>query len=545
MADSSASEHDSAQTLEGPALFSAFEAGALALAVQRDALNAINVFPVPDGDTGTNMSLTMRAAADAAAQDQSSCAAVAKAAAQGALMGARGNSGVILSQILSGFDTGDPSASFDGKWIAEALERGRAAAYRVVSNPREGTILTAIMAAAEAAQSSATGGGDAAGVVAAAAQAAQAATDRTPELLPVLKEAGVVDAGAQGLSVLLDGMARALRGESVAAAQGLGSIDASWLGATRRVHGDGGRSGYCTEYIVSGSDLDSDEVRGRLAEMGDSLLVVGGGDFLRVHVHTHSPDQALAYGRSLGAVSQEKVEDMEAQFQELASAGDAAPVASAIAVVAVGAGEGIEALFTSLGAASVIRGGQTMNPSAGDIHDAIKAAGGDMTIVLPNNKNIALAAEQAARSMGGRVVVVPTRSIPQGVAALIAFNPEATVGENTTEMLESLKTVRTGEVTLAARPTTIGGLEVREGQPIGLIDGELAVARESVEEAARECVRLMSEGREGPLVTLYTGEDTTAASAEALAASLREEFGCEVEVVAGGQPHYPYLIGVE
>ncbi len=552
MADTPAGETEAAHTpeggaLDGPALAAAFEAGATALIIQRDALNAINVFPVPDGDTGTNMSLTMRAAADAASQDTSSAAAVAKGAAQGALMGARGNSGVILSQILTGFVTDDGATMLDGDALAAALERGRVAAYKVVSKPREGTILTALTAAAEASAVSAADGGPASHVLTVAATAAQEATDRTPEMLPVLKEAGVVDAGAQGLAVFLDGMARALRGEGAASAADLGEIDASWIGATRRVHDDGEQSGFCTEFVVSGDALDAAAMRERLSEMGDSLLVVGGGELIRVHVHTATPDEAFAYARTLGTVSHEKVEDMEAQFQNLAGSAepDASPATSGITVVAVGAGPGIEELFMSLGASAIVRGGQTMNPSAGDILDAIKNAGGDATIVLPNNKNIVLAAEQAAKTLGEHIAVVPTRSIPQGVAALIAFNGEATAGENADAMNEAIANVRTGEVTLAARATTMRGIDVRVGQPIGLVDGELAFAGEVIAEVARDCVRQMLEGRDGAIVTLYAGEDEPEDAAEALAVALREEHGCEVEVVAGRQPHYAYLIGVE
>ena len=539
------------RTLDGPALAAAFEAGATALIIQRDALNAINVFPVPDGDTGTNMSLTMRAAADAASQDTSSAAVVAKGAAQGALMGARGNSGVILSQILTGFVTNDGVTTgvttLDGLALADALERGRAAAYKVVSKPREGTILTALTAAAESSAMSAADGGHASDVLMVAAVAAQEATDRTPEMLPVLKEAGVVDAGAQGLAVFLDGMARSVRGERAASATNLGAIDASWIGATRRVHDDGEQSGFCTEFVVSGTALNAEATRERLAEMGDSLLVVGSEEVIRVHVHTATPDDAFAYARTLGTVSHEKVEDMEAQFQNLAASSDAdaAPATSGITVVAVGAGPGIEELFMSLGASAIVRGGQTMNPSAGDILDAIKKAGGDATIVLPNNKNIVLAAEQAAKTLGDHIRVVPTRSIPQGVAALIAFNSEATPDENAEAMNEAIANVSTGEVTLAARATTMRGIDVQVGQPIGLVDGELAIAGEAVADVARDCVRLMLDGRDGAIVTLYAGEDEPEDSAEALATALREEHGCEVEVIAGGQPHYRYLIGVE
>jgi uncharacterized protein len=535
--------------IDGAGLRRALAGGAVALRAQADALNAINVFPIPDGDTGTNMSQTMRAAMDEVDHTpDDSLASTAKALAEGALMGAKGNSGVILSQILGGLAL--PHAmgnALDGADLAEALERGRAAAYRVVSQPKEGTILTAITAAASAARESAAASADAEGVLATAVDAAQEAVARTPDLLPVLKEAGVVDAGAQGLYVLLEGMLRGLRGEAMASmSDGLGAIDASWLAATERSHGDGARSGFCTEFVVHGEALDADATRAFLSSLGDSLLVVGGDQVVRVHLHTHSPDDALAYGRTLGSLSHEKVDDMDAQFQELATRSHAATKheVTGVAVLAVAAGDGIEELMRSLGASAVVRGGQTMNPSAGDIRAAIEATGTSDVIVLPNNKNIVLAAEQAAAGLAG-VRVLPSRSIPQGVAALVALNPEGTIEENAAQMTEAIGHVRSGEVTLAARATTIGGLQVREGQPIGIIDGELVVAEETVADAVLASVARMVQGGDTTLITLYAGasEDDTASAA--LAETLRARFDAEVEVVDGGQPHYPYLIGVE
>ena len=538
--------------IDGPALARAFAGGAAALRRQAAALNAINVFPVPDGDTGTNMSLTMRAAVDAAERaGDASVSCVAKAAAQGALMGAKGNSGVILSQILGGFTALPPDAALDAAALAGALECGRAASYRVVSNPKEGTILTAITAAASAAADRARGGESALDTLAAVVESTREAVARTPELLPVLKEAGVVDAGAQGLFVLFDGMLRALRGEEPAAEPAdFGAIDASWLSAREQLHGEGEQAGFCTEFVIhtaGGGELDADAIRARLQAMGDSLLVVGGGDLVRVHLHTLTPDDALAYGRTLGTLSHEKAEDMERQFQELAVRRREQETATAagIAVVAVGAGDGIERLLRSIGAVEVIRGGQTMNPSAGEIRAAIEATGSRDVIVLPDNKNVVLAARLAAEGLPGSVRVVAARSVPQGVAALIAMNPEASLDENVALMERAIASVRTGEVTHAARATRVHGMEISQGQPIGLVDGDLVVAEATVAGAVRRCVAMMIDGRDGALVTLYAGEGEDPASAEAIADALRGEFRVDVEVVAGGQPHYPYLIGVE
>jgi dihydroxyacetone kinase-like predicted kinase len=279
--------------------------------------------------------------------------------------------------------------------------------------------------------------------------------------------------------------------------------------------------------------------------MGNSLLVVGDATLVRVHVHTMDPDGALSYGRELGTISNEKVENMETQFETLASSATASQESVSLAVVAVAAGDGLDSLFRSLGARAVVHGGQTMNPSAGDIREAIEAAGGAVTIVLPNNKNIVLAADQAARVIGSSVHVVPTRSIPQGIAALIAMNIEASFDENIEAMSEAIAAVRSGEVTLAARSTTIGGVVVREGQPISLVDGDLIAATNSIPEAVHACVARMVEGRDGAILTLIAGEGETPENAEALARALREQYSCEVELVDGGQPHYPYLIGAE
>jgi DAK2 domain fusion protein YloV len=530
--------------IDGPALARAFRGGWTALRDQAAALNAINVFPVPDGDTGTNMSLTMRAAVEEIDHADDALAQVAAAAAHGTLMGAKGNSGVILSQIVGAFAE-HATATIDAPALARILDRGRIAAYRVVTNPREGTILTGITAAAEAA-SRANANATAEDLLAAATAAAHEAARRSPELMPLLKEAGVVDAGAQGLYVMFDGMLRALRGETAPSpADQLGAIDAAWLAAAAGAHAEGERSGFCTEFVIHAPTLDPDAVRDLMRPLGSSLLVVGGPDVTRVHLHTAAPDAAFAAARALGTLSNEKADDMEAQFMRLAATPAAAPPHAGPAVVAIGAGPGIEALLRSIGATSVVLGGQTMNPSAGEIRAAIEATHAADVIVLPDNKNVIMAARQAAEGLDARVYVIPARSIPQGVAALVALNAEAPFEDNVDAMEHAIGAVRTGEVTLAARATHVHGMAVAQGQPIGLIDGDLVVAEASVPDAVRACVRRMVEGRTGALVTLYTGEGVTPDDAQSVAAALRGELHVDVEVVDGGQPHYPYLIGVE
>lgn len=529
-------------TLDGSGLIRALEGAAEALEQQAASLNAINVFPVPDGDTGTNMSMTMRAAVDAARADEGiDFAAVAKAAADGALMGAKGNSGVILSQIIAGF-AAQHAAALDPAALARSLQAGRDMAYRVVSEPREGTILTVASSAAEAARERVGAADDLTDVLAATVAAAHDAVQRTPDLLPVLREAGVVDAGAQGLYVALAGMLRALRGDgTIVEAERLGTIDTSWLAARQGAHDGSTEPGFCTEFVVHGESLDADAVRGRLATMGNSVLVVGDGDVLRAHVHTAHPEQAFAYARTLGELVQQRAQNMAPQVESLSSDRPAV----ALAVVAVGAGAGIQSLLQDAGATQVVSGGQTMNPSAGEIRRAIEQTGARDVIVLPNNKNVVLAAEQAARDLTQRVHVLPSRSIPQGVASLLAMSPDATIEQNLRAMREAVTSVHTAEVTRAARESRLDGTSIAQGQPIGLVDGDLAVVEASVAAAARRCVELMLDGRDDALVTLYAGEGEDESSSADLARMIEEEFGVEVEVVQGGQPHYPYLVGVE
>ncbi|HYM16013.1 MAG TPA: DAK2 domain-containing protein [Dehalococcoidia bacterium] len=533
-----------ARQIDGPALARAFAAALDALRGQADALNAINVFPVPDGDTGTNMSLTMRAAVEEIARaGEPTLSNVSAAAARGTLMGAKGNSGVILSQIVGAFAAAG-ATPLDAPALAAVLERGRVAAYHVVSKPREGTILTAIAAAATAAASCAddTPAGD---VLTAAVAAAHDAARRSPELMPLLREAGVVDAGAQGLYILLDAMARSINGTGAAPPERLAAIDARWLAATARAHGDGDRSGYCTEFVVHAPSFDEAALRARFAALGTSVLVVRAGGLARVHLHTAEPEAAFAAARALGTLSDEKADDMEAQFQRLMRDAAAPATRAGIAVVAVAAGDGIQALLRSIGAAAIVPGGQTMNPAAGDIRAAIDATGAAEVIVLPDNANVVMAARQAAEGAAARVRVLSATSIPEGVAALVALNTEASFEDNVAAMEQAIATVRTGEVTLAARATRIHGMEVAAGQPIGLVDGDLAVAERSVADAVRACVRRMCEGRSGALVTLYAGERVTMTEAEAVASAIRAELHVDVELVQGGQPHYPYVIGVE
>ena len=532
------------QTLAGSRLRSMFVDAHALLERHVAALNAINVFPVPDGDTGTNMHLTMKAAIEAMnALEVTDAPDVAKALAHGALMGARGNSGVILSQILRGFARRlDGEANVDGATLAGALASASDDAYAALAEPREGTILTVIRAAADAASADHLNAGQ---VLANAAAAAHAAVEQTPELLPTLKEAGVVDAGGLGLAILLEGLSRSFHGETLDVDLTPEMPDAAgWQSQAASLHdARHGTAGYCTEFVVGGATTSAEKVRSHLQQFGDSLLVVGDESLLRVHVHTATPDDALAYGRTLGDVSQVKVDNMEQQVLEFAS--KEATTLADIGVVAVAEGPGIEAAFRSIGVTQLIEGGQTMNPSAGEILKAIGACPQDHVIVLPNNSNVIAAAEQAAAEADKAVAVVPSKSIPQGMAAVLALNSDLSFDENVGSMSRATTSVRSAEVTRSVRATVISGRKIRAGQAIGIIEGDLTVVSTNVAQAVHDSITEMNPTRSS-LLTVYSGADVRQHEAEALVQELRERHpDLEVELVPGGQRHYSYLLSLE
>ena len=542
-----ASEGRAAATLDGTRLRLACTDASALLQRHVGVLNALNVFPVPDGDTGTNMHLTFRAAIDELEDLPAGGAGdVTQALARGAFMGAKGNSGVILSQILRGIASalaGRDEA--DGPAIAAALLAGARDAQKALSEPKEGTILTVVRDAAEAVADDTPSSADE--TLARAVEAAKASVERTPELLPVLKEAGVVDAGGLGLAVILEGVLRSLRGEplDVDLAPEV-AVQAEWRSEAATFHdAHEGETGYCTEFVVSGATLDADQARTHLATLGTSLLIVGDHDLLRVHVHTTVPDDALAYGRTLGDISRVKVDNMEAQIQRFVEAEmPPAPVATTLGVVAVAAGAGIDAVFRSVGV-TLVKGGQTMNPSAGEILAAIDACSQDEVVVLPNNKNIIAAAQQASESSSKRVAVVPSRSVPQGVAAVLALKSDVPFEANVAEMERALTSVRSAEVTRAVRATVLEGRRIEEGQAIGIVDGSLRVVAPDVPSAVRDCIDLML-APDASLLTLYAGEDVREPDAQSLATELRSQYnGLEVQLVPGGQPHYPYILSLE
>jgi len=515
-------------------------------------VNAVNVFPVPDGDTGTNMYLTMRSTMEEAERCEDPAAgAVLAAMSHGALMGARGNSGVILSQIIGGLARGvDGATDVTPKGLAAGLEQASAAAYRAVTKPAEGTILTVIREVSEAV-TAANGNGDLDSLLETAVSTAKSSVEKTPSLLPVLREAGVVDAGGLGLSVLLEGMLHHIRGEPIeTAAEAAEPVEQDWLASTGARHQtEGSLYGYCTELLIGGRELDLEEIRGRVMGLGDSVIVVGDPQLVRVHVHTDDPGAALSLGTGAGQLVQVKVDNIRKQAERFVEMheemrGDAAE-APPLSTVAVVAGEGMARVFRSVGCTRVVSGGPTMNPSTREIVDAVEACPADDVAVLPNDKNIILAAQQARKLTKKRLHVVGTRSMPQGIAALLAVSPGEDVKTVVGAMEDACGAVRTIEITRAVRRTSIGGVRVNEGDVIAIVDDQLQLAAPSAEEAVVGALESLPQADES-LATLYYGAETTAAAAEELARNIRERFSSyEVEVVFGGQPNYDYIVSVE
>jgi DAK2 domain fusion protein YloV len=520
-----------------------------------DRVNAVNVFPVPDGDTGTNMFLTMRSTLQDADQSTSTSASeILAAMSHGALMGARGNSGVILSQIIRGIaQSQEGNDQMDAAGLAEGLATGSDAAYKAVTRPAEGTILTVAREVSEAVRAACDGGESRLpSLLEVAVSTAKDSVERTPSLLPALAEAGVVDAGGLGLSYLLEGMLKQLRGESldVSVDAATDTVGRDWLDMTEQRHAtEDSPYGYCTEVLVSGSTLDPDATRSRIMELGDSVLVVGDERLVRVHVHTDDPGAVLTHGTGVGQLSQVKVDNIRGQAERFVQMHEDRGVApaepGAVSTVAVVAGDGMASVFRSVGCTQIVSGGPTMNPSTKDIVDAVEACSGKDVVVIPNDKNIIMAARQAAEASKKRVHVVESRSMPQGVAALLAISPEDTITENLAAMREALESVRTIEVTRAVRTTSVGGVKVAEGQIIAVVDDQLKHATDSVEDAVLQAIESVT-GTGTSLITLYRGGEATEEDSASLAATVRERFpGHEVELHSGGQPHYDFIISVE
>ena len=516
-------------------------------------INAINVFPVPDGDTGTNMFLTMRSVMEEADRvSDHSVASVAKAMAQGALMGARGNSGVILSQFFRGLAKGlDEKESINGRDFATALAEASSAAYKGLSQPVEGTMLTVIKDASKAAEEVAKQEPDNLTKVAeAAVKEARDSVARTPLLLDVLREAGVVDAGGQGIYVLLEGALRYLQGSAeemryrrpqmVAAEMPVGA-QASPLSLEREEP-----YGYCTNFLLQGHKLDPDKLRKRFESKGQSVVVVGDEGTVRVHIHTYDPGDIIRYATSLGTLHQLQIQNMDDQhvgFVEMQK--DRLPSLD-MSVVSVAIGNGMKEVFRSLGAAAIVSGGQTMNPSVEELLKAVESVPSQKVILLPNNKNIILAASQVHSLTAKEVAVIPSKTMPQGIAALIAFNYEGGLEENVRSMNEAIVAVKTVEITEAARSTQIQGLKIKKGQFIAIVDDEKLVSSGTdMNDVLFEALERVGTGS-SEVVTVYYGSNIEAPQAEQLVERIRSKYkDKQVEMVSGGQPNYPYIVSLE
>ena len=554
------------KSLDGIQFAEMVKMGAHHLFQNADYVDALNVFPVPDGDTGTNMNLSMSSGAkETEAHAVDHIGKTAQALSKGLLMGARGNSGVILSQLFRGFGKDvETKSTLTAKDFAHAFQHGVDMAYKAVMKPVEGTILTVAKDSAKKAVEVAEHEDNIIVVMEELLKEAQASLERTPDLLPVLKEVGVVDSGGQGLVYVYEGFIASMKGEKLPEKTSAHSMD-DLVSAEhhKKVQGFMNTAdiefGYCTEFMVkfmpekvAQNPFNEHAFREALSQYGDLLLVISDSEIAKVHIHSEQPGNCLDYGQKFGDLIKIKIENMRQQHSEIVgddykkSIPTITPVKKHLyAVVTVAMGEGISELLKSLGASAVIEGGQTMNPSTEDIVKAIESVGAEKVLILPNNKNIIMAAEQAAEVIGIEAAVVPTKSVPQGMAAILAFNPEASVEDNKTKMTEAYAHVKTGQVTFAVRDTSIDGVEIQKDDFMAISEGKIILASASIEEVSKTLIHdLVDEDAE--IITIIYGEDVTEADANELAAFVEKNYShVDVEVYSGKQPLYPYIISVE
>ena len=541
------------------------QAGATRLNKQAEYVNSLNVFPVPDGDTGTNMGMTIEnGAKEVSDRSASTVGEAAGIFAKGLLMGARGNSGVITSQLFRGFSQSvKDKEELDGAALAAAFQSGVEVAYKAVMKPVEGTILTVSRGAAIGAKKKAESTNDAVEVMRAALEGAKTALAKTPDMLPVLKEVGVVDSGGQGLVFIYEGFLSALTGEFIASEE----FQATPATMSEMINAEHHKSvaghvatedikfGYCTEIMVAlkqgptyVKDFDYDEFRNYLNNLGDSLLVVNDDEIVKVHVHTEDPGLVMQEGLKYGSLVKVKVDNMRNQHEAQVEKEErqAKPVEEKeYAIIAVVAGDGLADIFKAQGVDYIISGGQTMNPSTEDFVKAVEELNARNIIILPNNKNILMAAQSAAEVIDQPAAVVETKTIPQGLTSLLAFDESKSIEENYERMSASLSDVMSGSVTTAVRDTTIDGLEIHENDNLGMVDGKIVVSNPDMMETLEETFAHMLD-EDSEIVTIYVGEDGSEELANELAQVLAEKYeDVEVEIHQGGQPVYPYLFSVE
>nr|WP_217282534.1 DAK2 domain-containing protein [Cytobacillus horneckiae] len=543
--------------------------GANHLSANAKYVDALNVFPVPDGDTGTNMNLSMTSGAKEVKNHANShIGKVGVALSKGLLMGARGNSGVILSQLFRGFSKSiEHKESLNGSEFAAAFEAGVETAYKAVMKPVEGTILTVAKDAGKKAVQAAQNEDDIIVIMEAIVKEAKASLDRTPDLLPVLKEVGVVDSGGQGLLFVYEGFLAELKGEKLPdSAQTLPKMDdlvnaEHHKSIQSHMNTEDIVFGYCTEFMVrfesekiADHPFSEEQFRQDLSKLGDSLLVIADEDLVKVHIHSEQPGDCLSYGQRYGNLINMKIENMRLQHTNILDEDSSHAVNTQAekpaekleyGIVTVSMGSGVADLFRSIGAHAVIEGGQTMNPSTEDIVKAIKEVNAEKVIILPNNKNIIMAAQQAAEVTEEEAIVIPSKTVPQGMSALLAFNPGADLSENEESMSEALAHVKTGQITYAVRDTSIDGLEIEKGDFMGIDEGKIVVKdKDKVQSAINLLSSMIDE--EAEILTIIKGEDATDEEVESLVAFIEEKYEeIEVEVHNGKQPLYAFIFSIE
>lgn len=536
-------------TITGSDLVRCVKAGCIRLEHNRDQVNLLNVFPVPDGDTGTNMYLTLLSAVkEGEKHSQEPLGKVAKAISMGSLMGARGNSGVILSQIFRGIakvlDGKEAATALD---LAMALRAGSDTAYKAVMKPVEGTILTVIREIARACEKEARDGNDILGTLLAGLQEGQRTLEKTPSMLPILKEAGVVDSGGQGIVYFLEGAIDGLAHEKdiqLDAYKEKFAMQQPDLMAKNEIVLD---FQYCTELLIKGEKLDPDDIKDHLQPLGDSMLVVGEDEIVKVHIHSNHPGKVLETALQFGQLSDIKINNMLEEVHEnrLVVEANTSRFAKKIGLVAVGAGEGITEILKSLGVDVVVQGGQTMNPSTEDLLKACEQVSAPAVIIFPNNKNIIMAAQQVKELSDKDVEIVAATSVMEAITALIAYNPEGELLDIVAAMQEEMSRITYAEVTHAVKDSAVNGLQIEEGDTIGMIDGKISLKGTAVDEVVLALLERMALD-ESELITLLYGNGLGEAEAEALRDKISDKYpDCEVEMHFGGQPHYSYLLSVE
>jgi len=544
--------------LDGTKFAEMVQMGSHHLTQNADFVDSLNVFPVPDGDTGTNMNLSMISGAkETQANAQNHIGKTAQSLAKGLLMGARGNSGVILSQLFRGFGKYlEKESEINAKQFAQAFQAGVDAAYKAVMKPVEGTILTVAREAAAKGMQVAEHEDNIVKVMEAIVEEAKNSLQRTPDLLPVLKEVGVVDSGGQGLVIIYEGFLASLKGEALPQKSKVDSLEelvnAEHHRAQEFMSTEDIKFGYCTEIMVrfepEKEPFDEGKFREDLSKLGDSLLVVSDDEIVKVHIHTETPGVVLNEGQRYGSLIKIKVDNMREQHSAIVNKEktESRPKEKhPYAVVTVAMGEGISDMLKSIGASYVIEGGQTMNPSTEDIVKAVKEIGAEKVLILPNNKNIIMAAEQAVELLDIEAAVVPSKTIPQGMAAILAFNPEASVEENKEAMTEAMASVKTGQITCAVRDTTIDGVEIHKDDYMALADGKIIDSTSNMLDAARNLLSQLVED-DTEIVTMIYGEGVSEEDVNAIVGFVEEQYpDVELEIIDGKQALYPFIFSVE